>query len=106
MHGPLDIEATYYQEREAELRELYFGRFVLIKGREIIGAYPTALEAHAAGFQRFRYAPFLIQYAGPGRPPILEASRRDPYRVDDPATGRYAINWQHNAAAEPVKKTR
>ena len=51
---------TYYTHKAALLAEAE-GKFVLIKGEQIIGIYETNEEAYAEGVQRFRMTDFLAR---------------------------------------------
>jgi len=57
----LSAELEYYREQEFELQRLHPGKFALIRDRKVVGLYSTALDAHAAGFGRFHYSPFLVK---------------------------------------------
>ena len=52
---------TYRREVSRLLAEGDEGRFVLIKGDQIIGLFDTCEEARAAGAGRFLLQPYLIQ---------------------------------------------
>ena len=55
----LDQEiATYRRELPSLLK--YEGKFVVIKGDEVVGFYDTILEAVGAGYDRFDFDPFLV----------------------------------------------
>ncbi len=51
--------ATYKRERPRLLAEGHEGRYVLIKGEEIIGIWDTRREAMSVGTQRFGLVPML-----------------------------------------------
>jgi hypothetical protein len=53
----LDFFNTY---REKWVQE-HKGKFALIKGTELIGAFDTAENAYVAGVERFGNVPFLIK---------------------------------------------
>jgi hypothetical protein len=52
---------VYRREVGRLLAEGHEGKFVLIKGDEIVGIYPTHEEAERAGYERFVVVPFLVQ---------------------------------------------
>ncbi len=58
---PLEREREYYLAHRAELLEKYKDMFVLIKEDRLIGAYPDAEAAYAAGLSQFGGEPFLIR---------------------------------------------
>lgn len=64
----LETERDYYESRKPEFLAAYAEQFVLIKGREFVGAYSTAAQAYEAGLQRFGNQPFLIQHVLPEEP--------------------------------------
>lgn len=59
--GPLEVEwNTYRREVGRLLAEGQEGKFVLIKGGELIGLFDTFDEARAEGHRRYLLGPFLI----------------------------------------------
>jgi hypothetical protein len=52
---------TYRREIGRLLAENQEGRFILIKGQEIIGVYDTWAAARETGLHRFLLDPFLVQ---------------------------------------------
>ncbi len=57
----LDAERQFYSENLAQWLGQYPGKFVLVKGQELIGAFDTAEEALAEGARRFGLEPFLVR---------------------------------------------
>jgi hypothetical protein len=60
---PLDLsreEATFQRERERLVRD-HLGHVALIRGDEVVGAYPTAGEAIAEGYYRFGRLRFICR---------------------------------------------
>ena len=58
---PLEQELkTYEKEKEKLLKEAR-GKFVLIKGSEIIGVYTSQEDALAEGYKRFGNQEFLVK---------------------------------------------
>lgn len=57
----LELERKYFSDHRAELLARYPGKFVLIKGEEIVGTYNTIEEALAEGARRFGLDPFLVR---------------------------------------------
>jgi hypothetical protein len=58
---PLETELKYFEERRADLWKNHPGKFVVIKGNELVGAFDTALAAYEAGVSRFGTEPFLMK---------------------------------------------
>jgi hypothetical protein len=59
--NPLAAELAYFEEHRAELLEHHKGKFVLIKGAELFGAFDTAEAAYAAGVGKFGNEPMFIR---------------------------------------------
>jgi hypothetical protein len=51
---------TYYKNKQ-ELLGKYNGKYVLIKGKEIIDAYDTQKDAIKVGLDKFGNTPFLVK---------------------------------------------
>lgn len=67
--GALDRELRLFEEnRERFLAEGLAGRFVLIKGEEIVGFYPSPSDAYNVGIQRFGNVPMLIKKVSKDEP--------------------------------------
>lgn len=67
--NPSDIlkpEFDYYRENQAELVARYDGRYVVIKGREVLGDYESLAKAVAATTQHHAIGTFLVQKVSPG----------------------------------------
>ncbi len=54
-------ELAFFEEKKSELLASHKGQFVLIKGRQIIGVYPTRAEAYGDGVRHFMREAFLIK---------------------------------------------
>jgi hypothetical protein len=52
---------TYRREVPRLLAEGHEGRFVLIKGQQVIAVYPTWAEAREAGLRLYLREPFLVR---------------------------------------------
>ena len=61
MKDILRTELNYFNEKREELVQHHDGRFVLIKGRDVVGAFTTEREAYEEGVRRFGTEPFLIK---------------------------------------------
>jgi hypothetical protein len=60
---PLDLsreEAAFQRERERLVRD-HLGHVALIRGDDVVGAYPTAGEAIAEGYRRFGRVRFICR---------------------------------------------
>jgi hypothetical protein len=58
---PLDAELSFFEEKRAEWLTHYQGQFALIKGRALLGTYPTQNEAIEAGLTQLGNVPFLVK---------------------------------------------
>jgi len=59
--SPLYRERQFFESHRDEFSGKYKGRFLLIKGTDVIGAYATARDAYQAGTALYGWEPFLIQ---------------------------------------------
>ena len=60
--SPIKAEWDFFRrERPRLLAEGHEGRWVLIKGEEIIGIFDSFREARSAGTRRYGLAPMLVQ---------------------------------------------
>lgn len=57
----LETEYYCYYVNQQELLQTQNGRFVLIIGMQIVGAYDTMDEAVAVGLELFGNTPFLVK---------------------------------------------
>ena len=62
----LEREFEFYVGRQEELVSRYQGKFVVIRGWEVIGAYDDEMEAIEKSAQRFPLGSFLVQKCEPG----------------------------------------
>jgi hypothetical protein len=60
----LEEEIHYFQENQETWKSQYPGKFVLVKGSELIGAYDTMQIALDEGSRRFGLASYLIRRIG------------------------------------------
>jgi len=60
----LEEEIHYFQENHETWKSQYPGKFVLIKGSELIGAYDTMQAALDEGSRRFGLVSYLIRRVG------------------------------------------
>ena len=64
--NPLDGEYEYYKSHEADLRLRYFGRYIVIRGSEVIGDYDDKAKAIAEAIaQGHKPGTFLVQFVAP-----------------------------------------
>jgi hypothetical protein len=62
----LEKEFKYYLDHQAELVEKYNGKFLVIKGEEIIGAFEAEDSAYFETEKSHEAGTFLIQFCEPG----------------------------------------
>jgi hypothetical protein len=62
--------ATYGDHRPQLLRE-HLGRFVLIKGADILGIFPDYSTALREGYRRFGVVPFLVRQIADPEPVLF-----------------------------------
>ena len=66
MRAMLDKEFNYYLEHQNELLPLYDGKYVMIVGNKVVGAYNTINEAYYKGKDKYGLGHFLVQLRTPG----------------------------------------
>ena len=57
----LETEREFFDQIRGQLFSDHSGKFVLIKGSELIGAFATIEEAVTEGARRFGLEPFLVR---------------------------------------------
>jgi hypothetical protein len=57
----LEKEYGYFKNHKQELKKKYLGKFIVIKGEKVIGAYLSAGEALKETSQKYKVGTFLIQ---------------------------------------------
>jgi hypothetical protein len=62
----LENEFEYYLENQNELVEKYNGKFIVIKGKSVIGVYDSHSEAYNETQKTLALGTFLIQHCLPG----------------------------------------
>jgi hypothetical protein len=62
----LEQERHYYAANEPEWLKTDAGRFVVVKGEDLVGVYASQDEALAAGAARFGLSSFLVRRIGDG----------------------------------------
>ncbi|MFQ5895020.1 MAG: hypothetical protein ACE5JJ_04270 [Nitrospinota bacterium] len=54
-------ELALFEEKKAELLKSHEGQFALIKGRNLVGVFPTEEEAYKEGIRHFGLESFFIK---------------------------------------------
>jgi hypothetical protein len=67
----LEQEREFYEAHLGDLLKGYAGRFVLIKGQELVGAFDTMDDALEEGARRFGLSSFLVRRVQPS-PDVIE----------------------------------
>jgi len=57
----LEREFFVFEEHLDQLLEKSEGKYVLIKGDDIVGTFPTSESAYETGLKRFGIKPFLVR---------------------------------------------
>lgn len=68
----LEKEFQYFVDHQDELVKKYRGRFIVIKGEEIIGNYSSEMEAYTESIKNHELGTFLIQHCLPGSESITQ----------------------------------
>ena len=66
MSTPLRQEFEYYLKHQEELVRKYDGRYVVVKGQEIIGVFEDELKAFIETKKQHPAGTFLVQKVAPG----------------------------------------
>lgn len=61
-----DQELQYFIRHQDELVARYRGSVLILRGDQVVGAYPTPLEAYLAGLRDYAIGTFMIQPCEPG----------------------------------------
>ncbi len=62
----LEKEFQYYIDNQEDLVQKHKGKFLVIKGQEIIGAYDSEMEAIEETSKNHELGTFLVQKCEPG----------------------------------------
>ena len=62
----LEKEFKYYIEHQDDLVQRYNGKYLVIIGEQIAGAYNTKVEAYTETSKKHEKGSFLIQLCSPG----------------------------------------
>lgn len=57
----LQDELKVYQQKKQELLAKAVGKYVLIKGNEVVGVFDTDTDAVSRGYEKFGNVPFLVK---------------------------------------------
>lgn len=66
MSSALEKEFKWYRDHQEELVNMYNGKFVVIKGCEVIGSFDSELEAIKETTKKNELGTFLVQKCEPG----------------------------------------
>ncbi len=66
----LEQEVAYFEANRTRWLTEHAGKFVLIKGSELVGAFDTPENAYTAGLEHFGNTEFLIKQVLPSDPVI------------------------------------
>jgi hypothetical protein len=66
MNKVLKENFDFYVANQAQLAKKYRGRFLVIKGKKVIGAYETELDAVQETAKDHKVGTFLVQKCEPG----------------------------------------
>lgn len=61
MAQALDTELKTFDQHRERLLGTAKGKFVLIRGDQVIGVYDSKMDAIAQGYQQFGNVPFLVK---------------------------------------------
>ena len=56
-----EAELKAYEQHKNELLATARGKFVLIRGTEVLGVYDSKMDAIAQGYKQFGNVPFLVK---------------------------------------------
>jgi hypothetical protein len=71
----LKQEFQYYLDNQKELVEKYRGKFIVIKDKQVIGVYPTEIDAYTNSVKTNELGTFLIQECQPGEESYTQTFR-------------------------------
>jgi hypothetical protein len=67
----LDEELREYEARRAELVRSALGKWVLIKGHEVLGTFDAEMDAVRHGFRTLGHVPFFVRRIAPVDLPLI-----------------------------------
>ena len=62
----LDKEFKYYTTNQVALVKKYLGKYVVVKGTKVLGAYDSEAKAYLETTKKHAAGTFLIQFCAPG----------------------------------------
>ncbi len=62
----LETEFEFYKKNQASLVEKYRGKYLVIVGEKVEGAFELEIEAYTDGVNRFGLGKFLLHLCQPG----------------------------------------
>ena len=62
----LEKEFKFFKERQEELVKKHEGKYLVIVGEEVAGAYDAEIDAYLEAKKRYKPGTFLIQHCLPG----------------------------------------
>lgn len=68
----LEKEFQFYLNNQDQLVKEYNGKYVVIKGEEVVGAYASEAEAYFESTKTLKAGTFLIQLCRPGEEAYTE----------------------------------
>jgi hypothetical protein len=63
---PLENEFNYYLENQEKLVDQYEGKYIVIRGNEVVGSYDSEIEAIERSSEKYELGTFLVQLCAPG----------------------------------------
>jgi hypothetical protein len=63
----LNNEFKYFRKHQQELVSKYEGKYIVIVGHEVVGAYVSEGEAYANSIKNYKPGSFLIQHCISGK---------------------------------------
>ena len=66
MNTPLQKSFEFYLDNQKELVKKFNGKFIVIKGEKVIGAYDDEVAAINETCKKHALGTFLVQYVEPG----------------------------------------
>jgi len=71
----LEKEFQYYLDNQSSFVEKYNGKFIVIKGNEVVGVYDSEIEAYDESGKTHELGTFLIQEVSPGEDNLTQTFR-------------------------------
>jgi len=69
----LDKEFKYYINNQPKLVEKYNGKYIVIIGNDVVGAYDNEIQAYIESMKKYSIGTFLIQLCKPGKDSYTQA---------------------------------